>query len=297
MRHCGLRMADCGWRPGRTPCRSQSLSHSVTQLLAPLAVFLLIAPAAFGDAIAVTASLDVTDGLARVGYYVPVTLKATNRSDRAAREVLVSTGGPVDTRAAWFLAAGDSGETVVPVFYVGGDLALEVVFRDKEGGEIARLRPEPPEVHPVPDDTALVWLSTNAWEPDEEELEAVRRALEAGRLRIFRKGSLGASPARRCQLADAFPFPVPDSGGQYDLVAGPSLPSRIRTAVKPGAYALLSAGGSPGADPAGVWWWLVILAGLVLVVCVAVPRRRTVWAAVAMGGLGLAASAGVWLAQ
>jgi len=260
------------------------------------ALLFLMAPSARAAGIDLTVSLDATDGLARIGYYVPVTLEATNHAERAVAEVHVSTGGPVDTRSAWFLAAGDSGETVVPVFYAGGDLALEVAFRDKGGGEIARLRPDPPDVRAVGDDTALVWLDADRWEPDEEELEAVRRALEVSRLQILHRDSMASLSAMRCQLVDAFPFPVPDSGGQPGLTPMLSPTSPIRTAVKPDAYAMLRPGGSAGADPARLWLWLALLTGVVVVICVVVPRRRSAWAAVAMAVLGLAAAGGVWLA-
>ena len=293
MRHFGFRISDFGLAGATTPCRSQVPRYSGTHVLVASAVLLLAAPSAFAHKIDLTASLDTTDGLARVGYYVPVTLEATNHSERAVAEVHVSAGGPVDTRAAWFLAAGESGETLVPVFYAGGDLALEVEFRDKEGGEIARLRPDPPEVRAVGDDMALVWLDTVEREPDEEELEAVRRALDVSRLRILHKDSMASLSAMRCQLVDAFPFPVPDSGGQSDLTPMLSLASPIRTAVKPDAYAMLRPGGSVTADPARVWLWLVLLTGAVVLICVAVPRRRSAWAAVAMGVLGLAAASGV----
>jgi len=255
-----------------------------------------MASAAAAADIDVTASLEVTDGWARIGYYVPVTLRATNGTDRAVAEVHVSAGGPVDTRSAWRLAAGESGETVVPVFYVGGEVALEVTFLDRAGEVLARVRPEPVEVRPVPDDTALVWLNADRWEPDDEELEAACRGLEAGRLRIFRKNSSERFFAFQCQLVDAFPFPVPDSGGQYDLVLGPSLPFRFRTALMPEAHEMLHAAGSSAGDPLRAWLWLVLLTGVVAVISVTVPRRRMIWAAPLLAVAGVAAAAGLWFA-
>jgi len=121
-----------------------------------VALLLVLAPAAVAQDIAVTASLAGTDDWARVGAYVPVTLKVANNTDRPVTEVEVRAGGPVDTRVEYFLAVGHVGETVVPVFYVGGDLALEVVFRDAGCGEMARVRPEPLEVRAHADTGAMV---------------------------------------------------------------------------------------------------------------------------------------------
>ncbi|GAG10709.1 unnamed protein product, partial [marine sediment metagenome] len=66
-----------------------------------LLVSLLMAPLALAQGIDVTASLEITDGWARVGAYVPVTFTVTNRTDKEIAEVFVTTGGPVDERSEW----------------------------------------------------------------------------------------------------------------------------------------------------------------------------------------------------
>jgi len=241
----------------------------------------------------VTASLEVTDGWARVGAYVPVTLRVTNNTDRAVAEVHVLAGGPVDTRSAWRLAAGESGETVVPVFYVGGEVALEVTFLDRAGEVLARVRPEPVQVRMVPDDTALAWLDPGEPEPDDAERDATCAHLQAARLQIVRGGPWAMGLAMRCQLVDACRFPVPD--GPDVLAPLLSLASPIRPAVQPVAYDLLTAGAPAATDPGRAWLALALLAAVVLVIAVAVPRRRAAWGAVAMVAVGLAAAWGMWL--
>ena len=262
------------------------------------ALLLFLAPPALGAAaavdITVTASLDVTDGLARIGYYVPVTLKATNRTKRPVTEIFVATGGPVDVRTSWGLAAGKTDETVVPVFYVGGEVALEVTFFDRAGQVLARVRPEPVEVRVVPDDTALAWLDPGEPEPDDAERDATCAHLQAARLQIVRGGPWAMVLAMRCQLGDAFRFPVPDGP---DLLAPlVSLASPIRPVVQPDAYDLLTWGAPAATDPGRAWLWLALFGAVVLVIAAAVPKRRAAWAAVAMGALGLAAAGGIWFA-
>jgi hypothetical protein len=242
-----------------------------------------MAPLASAQQIDVTASLDVTDGLARVGYYVPVTLKATNKTDRAATEVFVETGGPVDVRASWVLSAGETDETVLPVFYVGGDLTLEVVFRDKTGGELTRLRLEPLEVRPVTEETVLVWHTPMAGEPDDTELDMIRRQWEDRPLRILCKSHDSIYAANQCQLVDTLPF---------DLVAFSRCP---RVVVTPQAYALMGAEDLAAVDPVRVWVWLALFAVGVLAVVLLVPRRRATWAAAGAGMLGVAVAAAIWV--
>jgi hypothetical protein len=86
----------------------------------------------------VTASLDLTDGYARAGAYVPVRLKATNRTSETVAELHLSSGGPVDVVTPWQLAPGESGEKTVPAFYVSGELPLTLQFRNAASRVIAQ---------------------------------------------------------------------------------------------------------------------------------------------------------------
>ena len=251
-------------------------------------LLLFLAPAALAQAIDVTASLDVTGGLARVGAYVPVTVEATNRTDRAVAEVHVSTGGPVDVRAEWFLAAGETGETVVPVFYVGGDLALHIAFHDAQGDVLARVAPPLPDVRQVPGDTALVWLDPSDPDLTEADRSLLRDGLRAERLRVFRADDATRRTAHRCGLMDAF-LAVPDPEGVRHLVA---VPPGTQQMVQPEAYALFRGAAPPGPGPVRLWAWLALLTGVVLVACLAVPRR---FAVAAVPAIGIGAAVLIWL--
>jgi len=135
VRHCGFRIADCGLA---------------------LIVTLVMASPALAQGVDVTASLDITDGLARVGAYVPVTFTVTNRTDKEIAEIFVTTGGPVAVRSEWRVAAGERGEKVLPIFYTSADLAIALEFHDADGKTVGRANITPPEVRPLPEDKALV---------------------------------------------------------------------------------------------------------------------------------------------
>jgi hypothetical protein len=113
----------------------------------------LLASQAFAQ-VDVTASLDLTDGYARAGAYVPVKLKATNRSGEAITELRLSSGGPVDVVAPWQLAPGESGEKTVPAFYVGGELLLALEFRSAASKVIAQAAPAALSPRAAPQDAA-----------------------------------------------------------------------------------------------------------------------------------------------
>jgi hypothetical protein len=133
----------------------------------------------------VTASLTVTDGYARAGAYVPVTLKATNNSREPVTELRLSSGSPVDVVTSWQLAPGESGEKTVQAFYVSGELPLTLEFRNAASRVIAqntlaalspRVLPQgdAPALNPFPAGTddmvqpdAYQLLSTQPWSAEE----------------------------------------------------------------------------------------------------------------------------------
>ena len=98
--------------------------RSARPRLGLLLLALLTASPLYAQSLDVRASLTVTDGYARPGSYVPVTFKVTNRTGETVTELRLNSDSPVDVVVPWKLASGESGEKVVPTFYVGGELRL-----------------------------------------------------------------------------------------------------------------------------------------------------------------------------
>jgi hypothetical protein len=82
-----------------------------------------------------------------------VELKATNNGRETVTELHLGSGSPVDVVAPWQLAPGESGEKVVPAFYVHGQLPLELQFCDVPSQVIAQETPAAlsPQVAPQGD--------------------------------------------------------------------------------------------------------------------------------------------------
>jgi len=257
-----------------------------------------MASAAAAADIDVTASLEVTDGWARVGAYVPVTLRVTNNTDRTVEDMHVATGGPVDYRFPTIsLAAGDSvEEAALPLFYVGGEMALDLTFYDAKGACIARTRAEVPEVRTIPDDAAVLWLLEDAPEPTAAQREALVRRFGRKRLHIFRPGRdlgffkgvlLGA-----CGLVDVFGRPA---GSDAHLRLEPQVPPvpGVRDMVQPATYLLLKGDPEEADARLRLWLALAVFAGAALAVSVACRRRRVLTVA-GLLALALAATVIVW---
>jgi hypothetical protein len=104
-------------------------------------VALALTSTAPAQSVDVRASLTVTDGYARPGSYVPVTLKATNHTGETVTELRLNSDSPVDVVVPWKLAPDESGEKVVPVFYVSGQLPLTLKFRNAALQVIAQNTP------------------------------------------------------------------------------------------------------------------------------------------------------------
>jgi len=139
-----LRKGDCPLchaGKGDSP-RFQEAGNGCSPLFLGLLVLaLLTASPLYAQSVEVTASLAVTDGYARPGSYVPVTLKATNNGHETVTELRLSSGSPVDIVTPWKLAPGESGEKTVPAFYVGGELRLALEFRSAASKVIAQAEP------------------------------------------------------------------------------------------------------------------------------------------------------------
>ena len=103
----------------------------------------------------VSAALDLTDGCARVGRYLPVRLRITNRTGERITDLRLSTAGPVEVAAPMELGPGDVGEAVLPVLFVGSVPAPVVDFF-AAGRHVARATVEPLAVRTLADEDVLV---------------------------------------------------------------------------------------------------------------------------------------------
>ena len=148
-------------------------------------VALALTSTAPAQSVDVRASLTVTDGYARPGSYVPVTLKATNHTGETVTELRLNSDSPVDVVVPWKLAPDESGEKVVPVFYVSGQLPLTLKFRNAALQVIAQNTPaaisprvlpqgDAPDLKPFPAGTdemvqpdAYRLLSMQPWSAEE----------------------------------------------------------------------------------------------------------------------------------
>jgi hypothetical protein len=272
---------------------------------------LLFASPAFADSIQATAALMLTDGLARPGAYVPVTFKVTNSSGAAIEELLISSGGPVDTLVPWPLAAGDSAEKVVPIYFVAGDLRLAILPRATGGRALEPLTISPPAVRPLPDNVGLMGIPEGGPAPRPPWAEAVAKVLNLDGVRFFRGSPQALAAAMQCGMLDAYltegqepqfvgrafclrqenakdiaPWPA-----EYEWWPG-AFPAGIEAPVQPEVYGLFDATPWPATDRLQLWVGLGLFALAATVLAMLVPRRRTLLAAilfVALSGIALVA--------
>ncbi len=263
-------------------------------------LLVLAVPPALAADVAVTASLDVTDGLVRVGAYVPVTLSVTNHTDRAVAEILVSTGGPIDVRVPWHVPPGETGERAVRAFCATPDLAVEATFCDGRGQVLATVRPAPPEARLVADETVVVAVQaplelTGAMQADLREAFGTRPvrvvSCDAQAVGLLYFGGFADAAVRSGTGTD---FGM--TGAEPSLVLRKDafrLPPRAPV-VEPGTVRLLTGGRQDGMEPLRLWLGLGVYTLIVLVVAMALASRR--WAAGgALAAVGVAATVAVHL--
>jgi len=289
-------------------------------------ILLILASGAAAQSVEVTASLDLTDGYARPGAYVPVRLKATNRTNETVAELRLSSGGPVDVVTPWRLAPGEAGEKVVPVFFAGADLALSLEFISAGGRLAARIDVAPPPVRPLLPGDALVAVAPGMPEPDETLRKSLCESLGVDLLHVLRLPQEAVAAAAQCGLLDAIvseaaedvavagraalvrarcgssgllgcnpPLPRRGSAGAPDIMAA-AFPPGVQELVQPEAYRLFGPDVRPAILLGGqrLWLWLGVFALAILAAGVLLPRGRPVVAAMCLGGLAAAAVAVIW---
>jgi hypothetical protein len=273
----------------------------------PTRTLLLAATAAYAQ-VDVTAALDITDGYARPGAYVPVHFRATNHTGETIAGVRLDTTSPIDVEAPWQIAPGASSDKVIPVFYVGGDLRIAVEFTSAQGRTIARAVVTPPTVRTLPAGTVLVAVEENLPELD-EALKKQFAKLGAEALRFLRLppdtlrlaercsvlgATIGKSPLYTQAAMEGATAVVVLSGDGKAALMAPPVPPGATELVQPEAFRLLAARPWPAEDRQRLWLWLGLFALAVLAVGVLVPRRRALVAAGTMIAVAAAATAFIY---
>jgi hypothetical protein len=244
-----------------------------------LTVLLMCSPL-YAQTVDVTASLDLTDGYARAGAYVPVRLKATNRTGETVTSLRLRCDGPVDVASPWRLAPGESGEKVVPAFYVGGELRPAMEFRDAAGKAVSRAAPAAISPRVAPPGAALVSLGPDDPDPSEERQAWLRKALRADAIRFVRQSAEACRLSARCGVLDASIQGAEAPGAAPAVVLLRPFPAGSDDLTQPAAYKFLSSRPWGAQDRLHLWLWLAGFAMAVLAACVILPRRRAVLAAV-----------------
>ena len=267
--------------------------------------FAAVSPA-FAQSIDVTATLDMTNGLARPGAYAPVRLKVTNGTAEAISEVRISSGSPVEVTAPWDLAPGLTDGRQLPVYYGGGDLALTIEFVVAGVGRTIRAKVTVPNVRALEADTAIVAVAPSLPEPDEPFLMQLREALGAKSLHILRLDDADRGLIGQCGMLDAIVIDGPSlmKGGRSVVVnaaapepkvAASLFPAGVLQTVQPGAYRLFGAKVWPAEDRRRLWLWLGLVSLAVLPVSLLLPRRRAFVLAGSLVALATAATVLIWL--
>jgi hypothetical protein len=290
--HCGLRMADGGLGDAKrgtvaAPIRNpQSAIRNRLASALTLAAIVLAStcPPAFAQSIDVTATLDITNGLARPGAYVPVRLKVTNGTDAWLTEVRVRNNGPVEVRLPWLIGPGKTDEGHVPVFYNGGDLELDVGFAAHGSAGTIRAAVASPKVQAIDPGTALAAIDPSTPEPDETLQQKICKLLGAKSLQLVHIPEDTGCGGWQDGLIDAAVTDFsgwPPPGFLLIDVRPPGLsidqrpfPSGVRESVQPDAYRLLGQEVWPGAERQRLWLGLGMFSLAVLTVGCLMSRRR-----------------------
>jgi hypothetical protein len=308
--HCGLWISDCGLGGAKRDTVAAPIRNPQSAIRNRLASALTLAaivlastcPPVFAQGIDVTATLDITNGLARPGAYVPVTLKITNGTNEQVREVRINSGSPVEVAAPCDVSAGGQGGMVLPIFYSGGDLALRIEFVVAGGSRTIRAQVTPAAVRPVEADAATIGVDSDLPDPDEALQGQLRQLLGAKSLNILRLTTSRRGLVGQCGLLDAIIIDsaIRERGGRSVVVnlalpaskVAPSLfpPNTLET-VQPEAYRLFGAKVWPTEDRRRLWLWLSLFCLAVGVVGSLVSRRRASTVAATLVALAVGTTA------
>jgi len=248
----------------------------------------------------VTATLDLTQGRARAGAYVPVRLRVTNRTDSCFEEVRAASGGPLATVMPFRVAPAATEEKTMPVFFTGGDLALALDFL-ADGTSLARTAVGPIPVRAIPNDGALVAVEAGLPEPADAVRRAVEEMCDAQSIQFLLLPADDLVEAARCGVLDAAVLDrMPRPNGRAAIIswdgrgeptpAAPAFPPGSLAIVQPEAYRLFDEEVWPKTERGRLWLGLGITTLAVLAVGLTMSRRRPWLAAAALVVLAGAAT-------
>jgi len=268
-------------------------------LVACAVIAAAVSAARAAGTVEVSASLDLTDGFARVGGYVPLRLRIVNHTGDRITDLCLGAGGPVAVTAPLDLAPGDERETVLPFWFAGGAAAPAVDFY-ASGRPVARTEVRPLPVRKLGDAEVLVAVPSAGSTPERAEAEALARTLGAetvhfvsaapDTLAILRRfGAIDAQIAEDLADVDTGGLVIAcGSDGAWTL-SRPPFPRGVASATQPETYRLLLSEPWPAAERVRLWLWLGLATLAVPAVGLWISRRRAVWAALVLVGLAGAA--------
>ena len=278
-------IADCGLGDAKRDTVAAPIRNRLASALTLAAIVLAsTCPPVFAQSIDVTATLDITNGLARPGAYVPVRLKVTNGTDAWLTEVRVRNNGPVEVRLPWLIGPGKTDEGHVPVFYAGGDLELDVSFAAHGIAGTIRAAVASPKVQAIDPGTALAAIDPSTPDPDETLRQKICKLLGVKSLQLVHIPKDAWDGGWQDSLIDAAVTDFsgwPPPGFLLIDVRPPGLsinqrpfPSGVRESVQPDAYRLLGQEVWPGAERQRLWIGLGVFSLAVLTVGCLVSRRQ-----------------------
>jgi hypothetical protein len=273
-----------------------------------LLVLLAVTSPALAQSIDVTATLDITGGLARPGAYVPVRFKVVNGTTDLLSEISIRNSSPVEIRVPWEIDPGATDEAIIPVFYAGGDFDLAVEFTVSGSARRIRAALQPPAVRAPVSGSAIVAVISCVTDPDEGLQKKIAEVLGAKSVQLVRIPEEHSQFTWSCGLADAvvtgygdirtqaraptFVF-VDASASEHSMQHAPS-PSGVLEAVQPHAYSLFGQDVWSEAERRRLWIGLGMFGLAVLTVGVLAAKMRPGRAVGLLIALALAASYLFW---
>jgi len=249
-------------------------------------LLLLASVPALAQSVEVSASLDLTDGYAREGTYLPVRLRVANHTQEQITSIHLVSGGPVDVRSPLELAPAASEDIVLPVLFLGGTptLALEFMSGKKI---IARAAAGPLAVRKLSEDEALVAVAKGEPTLDDAGLKRLAELLGVKTVHpvelapemvslVQRFGAVDAQVGGAVEVVGGRGVVVTrDAKGGFSLT-GPRFPMGTETPVQPETFRLLATEVWPAAERLKLWLWLGLVALAVPAVGLLISRQRAV---------------------
>jgi hypothetical protein len=238
-------------RPACIPVAVPAMAKRAAMVAAVFVAFAAVSPA-LAQSIDVTATLDITGGLARPGAYVPVRFKVVNGTTDSLSEISIRNSSPVEIRVPWEIAPGATSEAIIPVFYAGGDFDLAVEFTVSGSARRMRAALQPPAVKVPVSGSAIVAVISSVTDPDDALQKKIGEVLGAKSVQLVRIPKQHSQFTWSCGLVDAVvteygdirtqvrapTFVLVEAGFSEHWIENPPSPSGVLESVQPHAYSL-----------------------------------------------------------